>query len=146
MSTCLFLSANVPLPVVSNPHEHICIEINPITHTVFDGDAPDNFSIEPLHFDPPLGALHFGRELCWNYPTAERVEKLKSYIRTVLEKTDRVQIWNIWLSEYNPPKVKVTSIHIDELSIAVMQVLEKSDIWNNPDPDTPTYYCVNITK
>ena len=38
--------------------------------------------------------------------TPEKAERIADYVREVLTRTDAVELWTVWLSDYDPPRIK----------------------------------------
>ncbi len=38
--------------------------------------------------------------------TPEKAERIADYVREALTRTDAVELWTVWLSEYDPPRIK----------------------------------------
>ncbi len=112
---------------------------------ISDGDADDNFAL--LDFDTShYSKKTYGVYIEWHYYTDKRAEKIINYIKNTLLFIDCVEIWKVWLSDYNPPVIKTVDIHINELRPEKLKEFSEYELWNNSDPDTPTYYCMNIYK
>lgn len=110
----------------------------------FDGDLDDDFAL--LHMDNVghYSDKKYGVYIEWNYPTDGRAKKILKYIQKVLKKTDNIEMWCVWLSDYEPPIIKTTIINAQALEPKHIIELDTSELWNNPDKDVPTYYCLRI--
>ncbi len=113
---------------------------------VNDGDADDNYAL--LDFD---GVRHYSKRkngvyIEWHYYTKNRAERIVEYIKNALSSTDCVEVWKVWLSDYNPPMVKRVDLHIDELRSESIKAVVEHELWDNADPDTPTYYCLSVYR
>ncbi len=110
----------------------------------FDGDLDDDFAL--LHMDNVghYSDKKYGIYIEWNYPTDGRAKKILKYIQKALKKTDNIEIWCVWLSNYEPPIIKTTTINAQDLEPKHIIELDTSELWNNPDKDVPTYYCLRI--
>ena len=118
---------------------------------VFDGDLDDDFALltmaDTLHYCDKA----FGGYIEWHYYTEGRAKKIIKYIDGVLNKTDCVEIWNVWLSDYDPPKIRTISISIKDLQPIHIKQIAESNPWNNKSiinvfgPDTPIHCCLRIT-
>ena len=99
MSVCVFIAADCPLPEV-RPAEDDPLHINLDTNTVYDGGADDNYSL--LAFDDVdlYCGKKYGVYLELPQFTDGRAGQVIDYIRTALIKTNSVEIWNVWLSDY----------------------------------------------
>lgn len=111
---------------------------------VFDGDHDDDFALLHMANVGHYSDKKYGVYIEWNYPTDGRAKKILKYIQKVLKKTDNIEIWCVWLSDYEPPIVKTTTINAQALEPKHIIELDTSELWNNPDKDVPTYYCLRI--
>lgn len=62
-------------------------------------------------------------ELHWRY-TGTRAKQLVDYLKEQLNNLDEIEVWSIWLDEYESPSIK--SININELSITDLEFLNTS--------------------
>ena len=118
---------------------------------VFDGDLHDNFALlsmkDTLHYcEKPYGVY-----IEWHYYTEERAKRIIKFIEDVLHKTDCVEIWNVWLSDYDPPKIRMIPVSIKDLQPSHIKQITESNPWDNKSvidtfgPDTPIHHCLRIT-
>lgn len=117
---------------------------------VFDGDAADNFALLTMY-----GTLHycdkpFGVYIEWNYFTEERAKAIIKYIQNALLQTDCIEIWNVWLSDYDPPKIKMTTVNIKDLQPYHIKQMDEYNPWENKSivdiygHDAPIHHCLRI--
>ncbi len=131
MSVCLFLSADVPLPITEDTYDHLALM------------PMDGFYQQPRDF----GGLEYGGVLEWDKPTEQHVERLKAYISSVLEHTDMVQIWYVWLSDGQDRfRRKSYTTTADALSLTNMQDLMSAEIGGNSPQNVDTYYHIDVTR
>lgn len=118
---------------------------------LFDGDLEDNFALlimdNTLHYCDKT----FGVCIQWHYYTEERAKKIIEYINNILLKTNCVEIWNVWLTDYDPPQINTTTVNVKDLQpIHIKQIVE-SNPWDNKSiintfgSDTPIHRCFRIT-
>ena len=108
-------------------------------------DFDDDFSLLEMDYDlKKYSNKKFGVYIEWSFPTNSKAQNVAKYIQKILEETDNVEIWCVWLSESKPPLIKTTTIKSDELEAKHIMVLANADIWNNTDDEVPTYYCLNV--
>lgn len=145
MSVCTFLAADCPLEPVC-PSQDYPLHIDLDRGVIEDGGADDNFYLQP--FPDPLHytAKRYGVSLEWPQYTPGRARRVMDYIREVLTRTDRVELWTVWLSDYDPPVIRRAVVPVDELTPEDIRELADAEIWNNPDRYRPTYYCLEITR
>lgn len=149
MSVCTFLAADIPLPTAA-PSQKYPLEINIDKGTIWDGGADDNFFLLPFPMVGTYTDRKYGVCLEWNY-TQGRARQILDYIRKVLQYTDQVEFWHIWLLDYwefdERPVIHRYSASLSELTPEDLQELDDMPIWNSPDkqnPDRPSFYCLTI--
>ena len=146
MSVCLFLAAACPMREV-HPTKEYPLEINVDTGTIYDGNADDNYHLYPFPDVDLYTAKTYGMQLEWAYYTEGRAWKLTEYIRELLKQTECVELWQVWLGA-DDAKVKTISVTSAELKPENIQMADQHELWTRPsDPfDTPTYYCLRISR
>lgn len=151
MSICKFIASNMPLPEFA-PSQKSPVNIDIDKGTIDDGGADDNYYL--LHFGnvKDYTDKNYGVYLEWNY-TDGRAKKMIEYIKTVLQKADSVEFWNVWLMEYyeydDKPCIHKKTITFKELTTEHIKKIDNAEIWNKPDkhyPQRPSYYCLTITR
>ena len=124
--------------------------INVDEGTIFDGDADDNFFLHNFESVKDYTDKEYGVYLEWAYYTEGRARLILEYVKDILEKTDSVELWHVWLMDYyeydERPIVKLETILFDELTADDIKKIDNADIWNNTDRNRPSYYCLKITK
>ncbi|MBO5315601.1 MAG: hypothetical protein J6B48_04125 [Clostridia bacterium] len=88
----------------------------------------------------------------WQY-TDGRAKKIIEYIKSALLKSDSIEFWLVWLTDYyefeDRPFVHKKTVSIDELSIEHIKEINSAEIWNKPDkmyPNRPSFYCLRIIR
>ena len=149
MSVCTFIASDHPLPFVA-PSREYPMEINIDTGEIFDGGADDNFYLQEFLDVSDYTDKQFGVWLDWN-PTPGRAAKILQYIQNVLQSTDTVEIWHVWLPGYHEfedrPVLHKRAVSIQELTAEVLLELDDAEIWNHPDqryPERPSFYCLTV--
>lgn len=119
----------------------VAITIDTEQDTFDDGGHDDDFSISV--FDK-IGDVNIRTEkkycasLDWRY-TKGRAQQVIAYIKELLEHTDEIEIWNIWLGiPYPPPRIKKSKIYIDGLT---PQVLKEIDAVDSCQEDPVAHYA-----
>ncbi len=119
---------------------------------IFDGDADDNFSLKNTINSLDFCDKPYSLTLDWHYFTKDRATKIISYIKDLLKNTDCIEMWNIWLSNEDQPKINTTTISINDLTHNHIENLCNADIFdtktlpNINNPSAATHYCIKIIK
>lgn len=118
---------------------------------LIDGDFEDDFALliesNTLYYCDKI----FGVYIQWNHFTKERANKIIEYIKNILLKTDCVEIWNVWLSDCDPPHIETTIINIKQLQPIHIKQITESHPWDNESIintlgcNTPIHRCLRIT-
>jgi hypothetical protein len=151
LSVWKMIASNYPLPEVK-PEKEYPLEINLDEGTIFDGDADDNFLLYPLLDDVgEYTDMEYGTTLEWAYYTEGRAIKIIEIIKSVLQHTDCVELWNFWLGdleEHEHPIIKVATIPLAELTSKDIQEWDIHKVWNVPSRygDRPMFYCLKIVR
>lgn len=149
MSVCTFLAANYPMHEVA-PKKEYPRYIDVDERTIFDGDADDNFFLHNFESVKDYTDKEYGVYLEWAYYTEGRARLILEYIKDILEHTNSVELWHVWLMDYyeydERPVIKAEAIPFDKLTVDDIKKIDNADIWNNPDRNRPSYYCLKITK
>ena len=151
MSVCTFVAADIPLQEVE-PSKEYPLHIDLDKGIIDDGGADDNFFLLPFQDVQDYSDKKYGVYLEWDY-TDGRAEQILKYLRTVLEKTELVELWHVWLMDYyeyeDSPVIHKQTISIKKMTIQDIDELDKADIWTGPDkqiPSRPSFYCLKITR
>jgi len=145
------IASNYQLPEV-RPEEDYPLEISIDKGTIFDGDADDNFMLYPfLDNTKEYTNMKYETTLEWAYYTEGRALKIIEIIRSVLQHTESVELWNFWLGdlgENERPIIKAATISLAELSTQAIQEWDIQQVWNSPSRygDSPTFYCLRIVR
>ena len=151
MSVWKMIASDYPLPEV-RPEDEYPLEINMDEGTIFDGDADDNFTLSPFPDNvKEYTDMEYGTTLDWAYYTEGRALKIIEIIQSVLQHTDSVEFWNIWLGaleENERPIIKLATLPIAELTPKDIQEWDIQEVWNSPSRygDRPTFYCLKIIR
>ena len=145
MSVCTFIAADCPLYEVEPPIEYP-LHIDVDKGTIYDGDADDNYFLRHFHDVKFYTDKGYGVCLEWAYFTEGRAKRLIDYIQAALRHTDCVEIWHVWLTEYERPVIRTATVSIADLTSEYILALDNGEIWNNPDKDRPSYYCLRIVR
>ena len=149
MSVCTFLAANYPMPEVAPKKEYPC-HINVDEGKIFDGGADDNFFLRNFESVNDYTEKEYGVYLEWAYYTEGRARLVLEYIETILENTDSVELWHVWLMDYyeydERPVEKYETITCSELTVDDIKKIDSADIWNTPDRNRPSFYCLRVIK
>lgn len=149
MSVCTFIAADWPLPEFE-PAEDYPLHIDLDAGTSYDGDADDNYCL--LRFDEVncYTDKGYGVALEWAYYTEGRAKRIIDLVKTVLQHTDSVEIWRIWLDSETRPIIKSASVAIADLKPEDIQEIDRQEVWDkspvNFVKDQPTFYCLKITN
>jgi hypothetical protein len=151
LSVLKIIAANSPLPDIA-PEKEYPLEINLDKGTAFDGDADDNFFLSPFidqveHFT----SKKYTSTLDWVYYTDGRARNVISIIKSIIQHTDTVELWNFWcgyLEDDERPIIKTTIVHIAELMPKDIQNWDNQEVWKTPSRsgDRPTFYCLRIIR
>lgn len=149
MSVCTFFAADYPLPEVVPKNEYP-VYVNVDEGTIFDGDADDNFSLHNFESVKDYSDREHGVYLEWAYYTEGRARLILEYIKAILENTDSIELWHVWLMDYyeydDRPVEKYETITFDKLTVDDIKKIDSADIWNNPDRNRPSFYCLRVIK
>ncbi len=151
MSVCTFIASDYPLMEVA-PTQDYPVEINVDTGMIYDGGADDNYFLLAFRDVSDYTDKRYGVYLEWDY-TDGRAGQVLNYIRAVLENTEQVELWHIWLMDYyeyeDSPVIHKRTISIGEMTTKDIHELDSAEIWNSPDkhiPSRPSFYCLKITQ
>ena len=182
MSQCTFIAANVPLAEVRSPHySTFSINEAPAAGTALDADIlgcgidpdepdvvlacglasgkdpADNFSL--LEF--PFARCYCDMDLAVSIElgglgpadmTPEKAARIADYVREVLTRTDAVELWTVWLSEYDPPRIKERLVAASAFTGADVEEIYSASCWPTDDivnlygGERPTYHCLSVER
>ena len=150
MSVCKFIASDSPLTEFA-PSQDYPLEINVDNGTIDDGGADDNYFLASFLSVKDYTDKNYAVSLEWNY-TDGRATQIIEYIKTALHKSDRIEFWHVWLTDYyefeDRPYIHRKTISIDELTVEHIKEIDDAVIWNHPDrmyPERPSFYCLTIT-
>lgn len=121
------------------------IHFNKETKELEDGDFDDDFSIRPF---PPteVFGIHtekpFCAEVCLHRYTDGRAENILKYIREYMQKAEELEIWHVWLDDYETPLLKRKELLLSDLSVSTLKELEEMQLTIKP----LTHYCYKIKQ
>lgn len=145
MSVAMLLVANCPLPAVE-PEEEYPLHVDLDRGIIEDGGAEDNFYLIPFEDTKHYTGMDYGVLLEWPQYTPGRAQRILAYIKQALEQTERVELWQVWLSEDEVPEVYRATCSMDECSPEDIRQLEQMPVWDLQHPERPRYYCLSITR
>lgn len=151
MSACRFIAADTPLEEIQPTKEYeLHIELD--NGIIEDGGADDNFFLLSFSDVKDFTDKSYGVKLEWNY-TDGRAHQVLRYLEEVLDNTEVVELWHVWLMDYyeyeDSPVIHKRTVSIKEMTICDLYKLDNADIWNSPDkntPSRPSFYCLRITR
>lgn len=149
VSNCVFIAADCPLPEVA-PSQDYPLHINLDTGAIFDGGADDNYFLLPFDEVDLYCEKKYGVYLELPQFTDGRAGRIVDYIRTALMRTDSVEIWNVWLSDYwefdDRPHICKRTVHIDKLTIDDIKELAQAENWDSKNKNRPWFYCLEMIR
>ncbi len=173
MSVCTFIAANVEMPEIKNPHykmlsineavemgikvrEELLKDVDRDKPDVilwsdidaeFDGDLPDDFALIKMENTHEYCDKPFGVYVEWDNWSKERAERIVGYIKKVLEITNEVEIWRVWLTDYGYTDFVTETINISDLTSDHIKDIDDKTPWTIKDgKDFQTHYCLKIVK
>ena len=84
--------------------------------------------------------------------TPEKAERIADYVREVLTRTDAVELWTVWLSEYDPPRIKERRVAASAFTGADVEEIYSASCWPTDDivnlygGERPTYHCLRVER
>lgn len=180
MSQCTFIAANVPLCEVQNPHLKTMSVNEAIRageklgravlDAVVDHDEPgvvlccdlaededpaDNFAL----VDFPFAREYCGMDYAVSIEpgglrpagmTPEKARRISDYVREVLTRTDAVELWTVWLSDYDKPALKERRVAVTGFTGSDVEEIYSASCWPPDDivnlfgGERPTYHCLRV--
>ena len=151
MSVCTFIASDYPLPRVA-PSQEYPLVINIDEGTIYDGGADDNFFLHTFEEVQSYTDKKYGVWLEWHY-TDGRAEQIVKYMKEILQYTDSIELWHVWLMDYfeydERPVIHKRAVTIAEITVDDIKETDDAEIWNNPDkrnPNRPSFYCLKISR
>lgn len=152
MSVCTFLASDFPLAEFK-PSQEYPFHADVDSGTIYDGNADDNFFLQTFNNVQFYTDKKYGVYLDWAYYTDGRARKILDYIKNVLEQTDDVELWHVWLTDYyeydDRPIIQKRNISFREITVNDIKELDSQSVLNYADkrnPNRPTFYCLKITR
>ena len=152
MSVCTFLASDYPMPETA-PCKDYPLHVDIDKGTICDGDADDNFFLHSFESVKNYTDKEYGVSLEWADYTEGRARLILDYIRDVLEHTDSVELWHVWLMDYyeyeDSPVTHKRTITLDDLTVEDIKEIDSLEVWNKPDknyPDRPSFYRLIIMR
>ncbi len=84
--------------------------------------------------------------------TPEKAERIADYVRGVLTRTDAVELWTVWLSEYDKPRIKERRAAAQDFTGADVFGIYSASCWPHDDivnlygGERPTYHCLRVER
>ncbi|MBR3805597.1 MAG: hypothetical protein IKJ13_02015 [Clostridia bacterium] len=151
MSVCRIIASDMPLPEFAPPQDYPT-EINLDKGVIYDDGADDNYFLNIFEDAKDYTNKKHAVSLEWQY-TDGRAKKIIEYIKSALLKSDSIEFWLVWLTDYyefeDRPFVHKKTVSIDKLSIEHIKEINSAEIWNKPDkmyPNRPSFYCLRIIR
>lgn len=151
MSVCTFIASDYPLPQVA-PSQEYPLEINIDEGTIYDGGADDNFFLHTFEEVQSYTDKKYGVWLEWHY-TDGRAEQILKYMKEILQHTDSIELWHVWLMDYfeydERPVIHKRAVTIEEIIVDDIKEIDDAEIWDNPDkrnPNRPSFYCLTVRQ
>lgn len=151
MSVCTFIAADIPLQEMA-PSKEYPIHIDIDKGIIDDGGADDNFFLFSFPDVRDYTDKKYGVYLEWYY-TDGRAEQILKYLNSVLDKTESLELWHVWMMDYceyeDSPVIKKRTVSIDDMTIRDIYELDNAEIWNSPDkniPSRPAFYRLLVTR
>ena len=148
------IASDLPLPELS-PEAEYPLEIDLDKGTIYDGDADDNFRLSPFLDVKIYTDREYGSTLDWAYCTEGRAVRIIEIIKSALQNTESVELWNFWLGgwAYDPdeeerPQVRTVTVPIADLIANDILEWDGHEVWKRPYRcgDRPTFYCLRVTR
>ena len=152
MSVCTFFASDYPMPEVE-PCEDYPLYVDIDKKMICDGDADDNFFLHSFESVKDYTDKEYGVSLEWAYYTEGRAKLLLDYIRDVLEHTNSVELWHVWLMDYyeyeERPVIQNRTIAFNDLTVEDIKEIDASKVWDKPDknyPNRPSFYQLIVKR
>lgn len=84
--------------------------------------------------------------------TPEKAERIADYVRGVLTRTDAVELWSVWLSDYDPPRIKERRVPAPDFAGADVEDIFSASCWPAGDTvnlyggERPTYHRLRVER
>lgn len=148
MSHCIMLAADVPIPEIDPPEEPNFALILDGRNTT-DNAGDDHYGLYPRVLFGNYTELPYAAELYLIYKPG-RALRFFDDIRALLQKTDAVELWNLWLMDDwewdDRPIMHHKSICIDALTPEAFHDFIELESFQTPQQERPDCYCLRIHK
>lgn len=147
MSICTIIAANCPLTELEPSQDYPC-HIDLDRNTIEDGGADDNFFLYAFPEVKRYCAMDYGVYLEWNYGTVGRARQIMDYIGDILEETEVVELWQVWLTndEDERSDIKCITVPFQDLQPEDILELNQADAWLDRRQERPTWYCLRVIR
>lgn len=116
---------------------------NTKTKVLEDGDFDDDFSIRPFPPEEVFG-IYTEKPYCAKIElhryTEGRAKNILAYIREHLQTAEELEIWHVWLDDYESPIFKRKEFLLSELSVSILKEIEEVPLTIEP----LVHYCYKI--
>lgn len=149
MSVCIFIAADCQLPEVKPSRDYpLNIDLN--SGIIDDGDADDNYFLIKFDDVDIYCNKKYGVYLELHKYTDGRAKRIIDYIKNVLQQTDCVELWNVWLTDYweydDRPYINKKTVSINELTTDDIKKINDAGNWDKKYKNRPIFHCIEIIK
>ena len=123
-------------------------------------DPADNFSLLEFPFARRYCGMDYAVSIEMGFTktndsgdmTPEKAERIADYVREVLTRTDAVELWTVWLSGYDPPRIKERRVSLRDFNGADVEEIYSSSCWPADDiinlygGERPTYHRLRVER
>ena len=149
MSACIFIAADCQLPEVK-PSRDYPLNIDFNSGIIDDGGADDNYFLITFDDVDIYCDKKYGVYIELHKYTDGRAKQIIDYIKNVLQQTDSVELWNVWLTDYweydDRPYINKKTISIDELTTDDIKKINDAENWDKKYKNRPIFYCIEIIR
>ena len=149
MSVCIFIAADCQLPEVKPSRDYpLNIDLN--SGIIDDGDADDNYFLIKFDDVDIYCNKKYGVYLELHKYSDGRAKRIIDYIKNVLQQTDCVELWNVWLTDYweydDRPYINKKTVSINELTTDDIKKINDAGNWDKKYKNRPIFHCIEIIK
>ncbi len=147
MGVCTFIAADWPLPTLG-PSTKYFMDFSGTQTPALDDDTDDTYRLYPFQGPRPYTDMEYAVVLDWPRYTKGRALQIIEHIKYVLQYTDCVELWHVFLGSEQPPIVQKAEVPIDELLPQDLQELDSKEFWTAPVhfTDAPTFSCLKVIR
>ena len=149
MSACIFIAADCQLPEVK-PSRDYPLNIDFNSGIIDDGGADDNYFLITFDDVDIYCDKKYGVYIELHKYTDGRAKQIIDYIKNVLQQTDSVELWNVWLTDYweydDRPYINKKTISINELTTDDIKKINDAENWDKKYKNRPIFHCIEIVK